>query len=568
MLLVQTKTHAIAIEESFIGFAFQIKSRRGRPDVSDTEITSLIYLDHLITKKFTSRSKMRFPSVPVSDAITPRGMAYFANLKKEYSMRFYSALSLLAFGLALHSYSFAQGKLPSSVEAQLKKAELPASSLSVIAMPANQGAAILHHQADRAFAPASTMKLLTSFIALDKLGPAYKWKTQFLTEDSVQEGVLNGKLYLRGGGDPNLSFEKFGLMLRALRQTGLRQINGELILDRQFFQPNRPEIGAPAFDENPDAYYNVIPDALLIHSNITAFMIDSSNDKVNLRLATPMDGIALRNQLKLNNRPCNEWKTGWQSPQVVVNVEAEVEIVANGSFPKNCQTIAYLNILDRNAYIGSMFKALWTELGGEWNGKVSDGITPSNAKLLHERQSESLADTLRIINKFSDNAMARISFLTLGAESTFAKQLGDSNLAANTEVRNWFTKNKLSDQGLIIENGSGLSRIDRISALQLASILRIAHNSFWQAEFASSLPIVALDGSMKNRLKASAAEGRARIKTGTLRNVMAIAGYVRDPNQQDWILVAFINTEDASAMRGKAVLDELINWLASGQASN
>ncbi len=483
-------------------------------------------------------------------------------------MRFNFALSLLAFSVTLHSISFAQSKLPSSVEMQLKKLELPATSLSVIAMPANQGPAILNHQAERAFAPASTMKLLTTFIALDKLGPAYKWKTQFLIEDAVQDGVLNGKLYLRGGGDPNLSFEKFGLMLRALRQTGLRQIKGDLILDRQFFQPTRPEIGAPAFDENPDAYYNVIPDALLIHSNITAFMIDSSTENVNLRLATPMDGIALRNQLKLNNRPCSEWKSGWQSPQVIVNTEAEVEIVANGSFPKNCQTVAYLNILDRNAYIGSIFRALWTELGGEWTGKVQDGVTPSNASLLHERQSETLADTLRIINKFSDNAMARITFLTLGAESGLTKQFGDSNQAANAEIRSWLAKNKINDQGLIVENGSGLSRLDRISAEQLAAILRIANNSFWQAEFASSLPIVALDGSMKNRLKASAAEGRARIKTGTLRNVMAVAGYVRDPNQQDWILVAFINTEDASAMRGKAVLDELINWLASGRASN
>lgn len=480
-------------------------------------------------------------------------------------MRFNSVLLLLFIGLAFHHHTFAQTQLPSTVEAQLKKAELSSNALSVVAMPITQGPAVLSHQAERAFAPASTMKLLTSFIALDKLGPQFKWKTQFLSENKVQDGVLNGHLYLRGGGDPNLSFEKFGLMLRALRQSGLRQINGDLILDRRYFQPNRPEIGAPAFDENPDAYYNVIPDALLIHSNITAFMIDSSNDKINLRLAIPMEGIGLRNQLKLNNRPCAEWKTGWQSPQVNINAEAEVEIVANGSFPKNCQTIAYLNILDRNAYIASMFRALWVELGGEWNGKAIDGTTPTTANLLHERQSETLADTMRIINKYSDNAMARIAFLTLGAESPTASAFNDSNQAANAEIRNWFAKNQLSDQGLLIENGSGLSRIDRISAKQLADILRIASTSYWYPEFASSLPIVAVDGSMKNRLKGSAAEARARIKTGTLRNVMAVAGYVRDSNQQDWILVAFINTEDASAMRGKAVLDELINWLASGR---
>ncbi len=464
-------------------------------------------------------------------------------------------------------------KLPRTVEAQLKKLELPSSALSVVVLPAQGDRAVLSHQADRSFAPGSSIKLITSFIALDRLGPNYKWKTQFLSDAVIRDGVLNGNLYLRGGGDPNLSYDKFALMLRALRQLGIREIQGDLILDRSFFQPARPEIGAPAFDESPDAYYNVIPDALLIHSNITAFAINSENkDKnenpITVQVQTPNDNLLLRNQLTLNNRPCADWKSQWQSPQTVVNEQGQIEITLSGSFPKNCQTLAYLNVIERNAYIASLFRGLWKELGGNWQGNVYDGATPFNASLLHERASETLADTLRIVNKNSDNAMARILYLTLGAESLAAKNFSDTKQAAFAEVRNWFARNGLSAEGIVMENGSGLSRTERISANQMASVLRVGAGSLWYPEFASSLPIAGLDGTMKNRLKAGNAEARARIKTGTLRNSIAVAGFVRDTSQTDWIIVAFINTPDGAASRGRPVLDELINWVASGRSND
>jgi len=132
-------------------------------------------------------------------------------------------------------------------------------------------------------------------------------------------------------------------------------------------------------------------------------------------------------------------------------------------------------------------------------------------------------------------------------------------------IRAWLAKNGISDTGLQIENGSGLSRTDKISANQLASILRVAANSNWYPEFASSLPIVGIDGSMRNRLKFSAAEARARIKTGTLKNVVAVAGYVRDQQQNDWIVVGIINSDEAGISRARPVLDEVINWVANGR---
>lgn len=462
----------------------------------------------------------------------------------------------------------AQDVLPSSVENLLKKANLPRSSFSVVIAPSHQNGYVLNLQGDKAVSPASTMKLLTSFIALDELGPNFRWKTQIYADaplTSLKQNTLNGKLYLKGGGDPNLTWDKLSQLLRTLRQQGLRDIQGDIVLDRSYFQPTRPELNAVPFDENPDAYYNVIPDALLIHSNISAFSISSDSNTIETKLLTPMERVTLKNQMTRSNAPCNEWKNGWLAPQTTVNNQAQIDITLSGAFPKNCQTTVYLNVVERNAYIASVIRALWTELGGSWQGQIQDGITPTNASLLVQKDSESLADTIRIINKFSDNAMSRILFLTMGAESPLAKNFADTSQTANAVVRAWLAKNNIADTGVSIENGSGLSRTDRISVNQLASILRVAANSNWYPEFAASLPIVGIDGSMRNRLKSSAAEARARIKTGTLKNVVAVAGYVRDQQQNDWIVVGIINSDEAGISRARPVLDEVINWVANGR---
>lgn len=459
----------------------------------------------------------------------------------------------------------AQEILPSSVENLLKKANLPKSSFSVVIAPSRQNGYTLNLQGDKAVSPASTLKLLTSFIALDELGPDFRWKTQIYADTPIKQNTLNGKLYIKGGGDPNLTLDKLSQLLRNLRQQGLRDIQGDIVLDRSYFQPTRPELNVTPFDENPDAYYNVIPDALLIHSNISAFSISSDSNTIETKLLTPMERVTLKNQMTRSNAPCNEWKNGWLPPHTTVNQQAQIEIALSGVFPKNCQTTVYLNVVERNAYIGSVIRALWTELGGSWQGQIQDGSTPTNASLLVQRESESLAETIRIINKFSDNAMSRILFLTMGAESPLARNFADTSQTANAVVRAWLAKNNIADTGLYIENGSGLSRTDRISANQLASILRVAGNSNWYPEFAASLPIVGIDGSMRNRLKSSAAEARARIKTGTLKNVVAIAGYVRDQQQNDWIVVGIINSDEAGISRARPILDELISWLANGR---
>ncbi len=241
-----------------------------------------------------------------------------------------------------------------------------------------------------------------------------------------------------------------------------------------------------------------------------------------------------------------------------------------------------MNVLERDIYWQQVVAQLWSELGGSWRGQIKVGNTPQQARVLAESQSDTLAEVMRQINKSSDNTQARLLYLSLGAEAAKAearlereknplatndknnpdKAKADSHFVlAEQKIRAWLTRHQIDDQGLVLENGSGLSRTERISAQQLSAVLQAGWQSLWAPEILASMPIAALDGTMRKRLKSGPAEFRARIKTGTLNEACAIAGFVYDAQNQPWIVVAMINQDKAA--RGRAALDELINWVAT-----
>ncbi len=456
--------------------------------------------------------------------------------------------------------------MPESVANALRDAGLPEQSLGAIVLPLSGGAPRLAFGADQPLAPASTMKIVTTLIALEELGPAFEWRTQLLASGNIKADVLQGDVYLRGGADPNFNIEKLQGMLRALMAQGVRTIKGNLVLDRSYFQPARPDVGVPDFDEFPRAYYNVIPDALLLNSNLLELTLQSSMDQVAIGTYPPMERVQIEAAMSLTDEDCKGWNEDRaQPPDVRKSFTGKAVLTLHGTFPRNCRAQTAINILDRNLYIERVVRALWRELGGRWSGSARDGATPAGARLLVERKSETLADIVRPVNKRSDNAMARTLYLTLGAERAKNSGGADSLTAADAVVRDWFARQAIATQGLVIENGSGLSRLERISPQQLAAVLQAGARSNWYAEFASSLPIATVDGTMRKRLAGLPAPAQARIKTGGLRDVAAIAGYVRDTGNQQWIVVGIIN--DANSKKGRAALDALINWAAAVELS-
>lgn len=467
------------------------------------------------------------------------------------------AIGMLVWGAA--SAAWAQADLPDTVRAALRDADLPETAMAAVVLPLHGSSARLAHRADQAMAPASTIKLLTTAVALDELGPTFRWHTQLWAAQAPSGSRLRGPIYLRGGGDPNLTWQRLQMLLRELRAQGVRHWRGDLVLDRSYFLPQRPDIGLAPFDESPDAYYNVIPDALLLHSNLLELRLQSDAQRVQVQLRTPIQGVRVRSQITLIDGDCKHWDDGWLPPDVQADRGGSLLLTLQGRFVRNCKVDTSTNVLDRNQYIARVWQALWQELGGSWSGTVREGTTPATAQLLVDSSSESLADVVKIVNKRSDNSMARVLYLTLGAEYARRSEYPDHFAAARARVDDWLQRQGVSTRGLVLDNGSGLSRLERIAPQQLAQVLQAAARGPWLAEQTTGMPIVGVDGAMRRRLQGTAAQ-YARIKTGSLRDSAAVAGYVRDARGQTWVVVATINHADAR--RGRNALDNLIEWAA------
>ncbi|WP_051711194.1 D-alanyl-D-alanine carboxypeptidase/D-alanyl-D-alanine endopeptidase [Andreprevotia chitinilytica] len=464
--------------------------------------------------------------------------------------------ALCCSGLLLAAHA---AELPASVKGALKAAKLPADGLSVAILSLTDGKPVLQYQAERPVNPASTMKLVTTYSALSLLGPAWQWQTDFLADAQPVNGVLNGDLYLRGSGDPKLTIERVWLWLRDLKAAGVNDIRGKLILDRSLFQ--LPAESAFEDDGNgAERPFMVEPDAALTNFKSIRLTIDSTGERVRLTAEPPLPEVRVGNELAIGRGGnCEAWSQHVSQRLGQTNgVQFLVQLA--GEVPAGCKVERYVSVLSAQAYTAALVRQLWRELGGQGMTGWSEGTTPANAVMLASTKSADVANTIRDINKFSNNMMARQLFLTLGAQS---QESGDTPTRASASIRNWLAQRGLRFDELTLENGSGLSRHERISATHLAQLLVNADRSRYAAEFASSLPIVAIDGTMKKRLKGD--DVVAHIKTGTLKDVKAVAGYVRDADGVDWAVVAIAN--HPRAPQYAPVLDEILRWIANAPTS-
>lgn len=475
-------------------------------------------------------------------------------------------LKLTVILLALACIQPAIARLPEQISELLHAANIPEHAMAAIVLRAADGKPVLEHGAERSFQPASTLKLLTSIVALETLGPTYRGRAELRSDAAQIEGKLTGNVLLRGVAHSELHWEFFQRMLQELRRQGIETIEGDLLLDRHLFQPPRTDLGVAPFDEAPEFRYNVIPDALLLNSNLLRFDFDSDTTHLYVQITPRLEHVKVKTHMSLVDRACSKWEDGWKIPTWQRTDDDAIEIVLFGEFPKNCSISTELNVLDRTDFTDRLFRSLWRQLGGKFHGRTREGIVPAGARVLAEHRSRSLAEIVREINKRSDNPITRTVYLTLG---TFYPDQHDSTwlalpTAARAElvVRNWLKRQGIDDQGLVLDNGSGLSRQERIRPTQLAAVLQAALRSPWAPEFMASLPIVGIDGAMSERLRNSPAAKRGRIKTGTLRNAFAIAGYVPDATGQLYIVVAMINHDSTQGSVARPILDALIDSVA------
>jgi serine-type D-Ala-D-Ala carboxypeptidase/endopeptidase (penicillin-binding protein 4) len=471
--------------------------------------------------------------------------------------------------------------LPASVRQALRQAGIPQSGIAVQVMEAGKRTPLISINAHRPMSPASTMKLLTTFAGLDLLGPDYTWKTEAWIDGDLKDGVLKGNLILKGYGDPKFTVEQFWLWLSELRARGLREIRGDLILDRSYF--DLPPYNPGEFDNDPLRAYNVGPDALLVNFNVVHFQYLPDGPNLKVSSEPRLDGVTLDNQLRPNDGKtnCNYW-----DDQVSVQPRGD-SVVFQGDYPVGCgEREQNLSVMPHTRYVGALFSAVWKELGGTLQGTEREGLVTGSAKLFSTHRSEPLSVIIRDINKFSNNVMARQLFLTLGeslpdplseraasgdappqvtesGQPVFPPepgQMGRMSIERSIlAMRTWLARNDLDFRELILENGAGLSRTARISAAHMAQLLQLAYRHPLSAELQASLPILGVDGSVRKRLRDSPAASFAHLKTGTLESVKTIAGYVQSHSGRKWIVVFFINHPNARA--GQEAQDTLIDWL-------
>ncbi|HTS22304.1 MAG TPA: D-alanyl-D-alanine carboxypeptidase/D-alanyl-D-alanine-endopeptidase [Casimicrobiaceae bacterium] len=465
--------------------------------------------------------------------------------------------AVLALAVSIAAAS-AGAALPRAVARAFLDEHIPLASIGAVVQEVGARQPLISHQPARPMNPASTMKLVTTFAALELLGSDFRWKTEAYAAGPIADGVLDGDLVLKGYGDPKITIEQFQAFIAALRATGLSAIRGDLVLDRSYFalSPHDPA----AFDSEPLKPYNVGPDALLVNFKSLRFVFapNAAGNATDVRAEPPLESVALSGSPQLVAGDCGDWRGALGAS--FVNGPERAEARFTGRYAAACgERDWYVALLDHRHYVHAMFAHYWKEAGGSFAGGVRDGRAPEHAKPLATLQSTPLYDAIRDINKLSNNVMARQLFLTLAISAYPPPATTEHAVAA---VRHWLARRRLRFPELVMENGSGLSRRERIAAKSMAALLLAADGSAVRGDYVSSLAVAGADGTMRKRFLDENVADQALLKTGTLEGVRALAGYVLARDGRRYVVVCFVN--HANASRAQRALDLLVEGVYAG----
>lgn len=439
----------------------------------------------------------------------------------------------------------AQG-LPAEVETALAQSGLPRDAVVLLVAPAEGGPARVAHRVDAPVNPASINKLVTTFAALDLLGPTFTWNTPVYFDGPVRHGVLEGNLVIQGQGDPALVLERLWLLLHRVQSLGVKTIAGDIVLDRSAF--TLPPHDPAAFDGEPLRPYNAAPDALLVNFKSVTVTLTPEPGRARVRVDPPLAHVRWPATVPLAPGECGDWIGGLRA-----DFRDPGRVRFAGSFPGACgERNWHVAFPDPDRYAARAVEAAWLGMGGHLRGEVREGRVPAGATPAFTFPSPTLAEVTRDINKFSNNVMAQQVFLTLGLQ-----QRGQGSFEAAREVVRGWWRERFGGEPPATENGSGLSRSESITAAQLGQLLQSAWASPLMPDYAASLPLLGLDGTLRRQRQNT---GLAHLKTGSLNEVAGMAGYVHGPQGRRWVLVAIANHPRAGAVRN--VAQALVQWAA------
>jgi D-alanyl-D-alanine carboxypeptidase/D-alanyl-D-alanine-endopeptidase (penicillin-binding protein 4) len=450
----------------------------------------------------------------------------------------------------------ASESLPEPLARIARQLGVPATGISLLVQGIGDPAPRVAYQADVPRNPASTLKLVTTFAALERLGPSHVWTTEVHATRVPGADDTVGDLFIRGGGDPYLVQEEFWKLLAALRHRGIRRIEGDLVFDLSRF--DLPPEDRGAFDGQPDRVYNALPHALLVNFNAVSFRVEAlPGGLTRVTADPPLPNLVVQNRLRSVPGACGGYQLG-----VGISIQDAAErnrAALDGRFPAVCgEHELARSVLTPETYAYGLFALYWRQLGGEISGRWRLGTVPPGSTPVHVHRSPPLGDVIRLVNKFSNNVMTRQLEYALAVEEFGVPATPEKGERALLQT---LAAEGVDTRGLVIRNSAGLARETRITARQLAAVLEAGWNSPWMSEYVSSLALAGLDGTMRYRLRGDAAQGRLHLKTGRLNGVSAVAGYVDAASGQRLLVVLFVNAEQAHLGPGEELQNAFLEWV-------
>lgn len=476
-------------------------------------------------------------------------------MKTIQSNRFHAVFGALIAALLLlgqTNRAWADGSaagVAARVDAALAKPALNHASVAVLVRSLADGRVVYEKNADLALMPASNQKILTSTAALSRLGPDFRFKTQVLRTGKIENGVLKGDLFLRGGGDPSLTTARVRELAAAVRAAGIERVDGRILADDSYFDAQRLGIGWQ-WDDEPFSYQPQVS-ALNCDENVVTFEIRPGKKD-----GDPAELVWDKTAYLL---PIVSVTTVAATDKAVPRIDADRtrgrnELILRGTIPLGAKPASVtLTFEDPALYAATRFAEALSAT------RIGRGKTPSDAVLVAEQRSEPLSTLVVHFLKTSDNLYGEVLLKTLGAERGGA---GSGAGGAGETVALEFLKSVGVDTtALSINDGSGLSRMDLVTARNLVTVLSaMARNAPAPVRdaFTSALPVGGVDGTLRSRFKNTPAQGVVRAKTGSLSGVSSLSGYVTTKAGEPLVFSILMNNVLAGSSAARGAQDELV----------
>ncbi len=483
------------------------------------------------------------------------------------NMRFLRVLIILWIISCLSYSALARGKTRSSpiygkenLATEISRAINAAGSNAVVGIhiKSMKNGDILYRRNEKStFDPASTLKILTAEAALLYLGPQYKFTTRFYTDaKSLDDGVLNGNLYLVHSGDPTLTYDALINLMVALKSAQIQQITGSVFIDTTAY--DQVNYG-PGWVWNDKNYCYAAPiNASIIDRNCLSFRIAPGK-----AAGRPANIIQSPRYYYSGIQNFVTTKPSWARKSCYIRLEktSNSSIALSGCMPKGHYAQGVTTVItDITDYNRSLVRNLFTQYGIRIGGTVTMGGTPANLPIVASHESKPLYVLINEMLKKSDNIIAGSLFKKIGALYTGQPGSWGNGSSAVSEI---LSKNAgVNTWRMDILDGSGLSHYNRITPTQMIDVLDFAyHNSNTNYEFLSALPVAGVDGTLKHRMRNIAR--RVRAKTGTTSGVSSLAGYVISRDREPFAFVIMINGREGYGWKYREVEDIIVSAVAN-----